>query len=204
MVGKILGHYEVLEPLGAGGMGKVYRARDTKLERDVAIKVLPHELAADPDRLARFEREAKLLAALNHSNIGAIHGLEEADGVHFLVLELIDGETADSRFLAFAERVVEVDSGSVHLVTTHEGQDLSGTFSPDDRLLYVMSDRTGEATEIFAIPVEGEGGGGKVTRITRGGASFGFVDPDNQYLYYSDEGSAPSIWRFPLPAVSRS
>ena len=86
LTGKTFSHYEILAPLGAGGMGEVYRARDTKLEREVAIKVLPDELAADPDRLARFEREAKLLAALNHTNIGAIYGLEEADNVRFLVL----------------------------------------------------------------------------------------------------------------------
>ena len=67
MVGKTLGPYKILEPLGAGGMGEVYRARDTKLDRDVAIKVLPEDFAADPDRLARFEREAKLLASLNHA-----------------------------------------------------------------------------------------------------------------------------------------
>ncbi len=72
MVGKTLGHYEILEPLGKGGMGEVYRARDTKLDRDVAIKVLPEDFAADQDRLARFEREAKLLASLNHANIAAI------------------------------------------------------------------------------------------------------------------------------------
>ena len=74
MVGKTLGHYEILEPLGAGGMGEVYRARDTKLNRDVAIKVLPPLLADDPERLARLQREAQLLAALNHPNIAAIYG----------------------------------------------------------------------------------------------------------------------------------
>jgi len=97
VVGKTLSHYEIRDSLGAGGMGEVYRARDTKLDRDVAIKVLPDELAADPDRLARFEREAKLLAALSHANIGAIHGLEESDGIRFLVLELIEGETLEQR-----------------------------------------------------------------------------------------------------------
>ncbi len=87
MVGKTLGHYEILEPLGKGGMGEVYRARDTKLKREVAIKVLPEELSADPDRLARLEREAHLLAALNHPNIATIHALEEDQGTRFLVLE---------------------------------------------------------------------------------------------------------------------
>ncbi len=84
VVGKTLGHYEILEPLGKGGMGEVYRARDTKLNRDVAIKVLPQDFATDPERLARLQREAQLLAALNHPNIAAIHGLEDADGIHFL------------------------------------------------------------------------------------------------------------------------
>ncbi len=93
MVGKTLGHYEILEPLGKGGMGEVYRARDTKLDRDVAIKVLHENLAADSALLARFEREARLLAALNHPNIAVIHGLEEASGVRFLVLELVAGES---------------------------------------------------------------------------------------------------------------
>ena len=78
MVGKTLGHYEILEPLGAGGMGEVYRARDTTLDRDVAIKVLPEDFAADPDRLARFEREAKLLASLNHANIAARQDIQSA------------------------------------------------------------------------------------------------------------------------------
>ncbi len=76
MIGKTLGHYEILEPLGAGGMGEVYRARDTKLERDVAITVLPEDSATDQHRLARFEREAKLLASLNHANIDVIYHRE--------------------------------------------------------------------------------------------------------------------------------
>ena len=79
--------------LGAGGMGEVYRAHDPELGRDVAIKVLPREFTSDPDRLARFEREARMLAALNHPNICGIYGVEEADGIRFLVLELVEGET---------------------------------------------------------------------------------------------------------------
>ena len=89
--GRRLGPYEILAPLGAGGMGEVYRARDTKLSREVAIKVLPPEVARSPDRLARFQREAQLLASLNHPHIAAIYGLEEADGSPFLVLELVTG-----------------------------------------------------------------------------------------------------------------
>ena len=93
MIGKTLAHYEITSQLGKGGMGEVYRAKDQKLGRDVAIKVLPEEFARNPERVARFEREAKLLASLNHPNIAAIHGLEEADGTSFLVMELVEGET---------------------------------------------------------------------------------------------------------------
>ena len=91
--GTRLGVYEVAAPLGAGGMGEVYRARDTKLGRDVALKLLPGTFNRDPERLARFEREAQLLAALNHPHIGAIYGLDESAGTQFLVLELVEGET---------------------------------------------------------------------------------------------------------------
>ncbi len=97
VVGKTLGHYEILEPLGKGGMGEVYRARDTKLDRDVAIKVLPEDFAADADRLARFEREAKLLASLNHANIAAIYGLEDEGDQRFIVMEVVEGETLAER-----------------------------------------------------------------------------------------------------------
>jgi serine/threonine protein kinase len=94
MIGKTLGHYKIGDqPLGKGGMGEVYRAKDLNLGRDVAIKVLPEEFARDADRVARFQREAKLLASLNHPNIAAIHGLEESGGTNFLVLELVEGET---------------------------------------------------------------------------------------------------------------
>ena len=96
--GTRLGVYEISAPIGAGGMGEVYRARTTlNFRRDVAVKVLPEAFADAPDRLARFEREAKLLAALNHPNIAAIHGLEESDGVRFLVLELVPGDTLFDR-----------------------------------------------------------------------------------------------------------
>ena len=95
--GTRLGHYEVAESIGVGGMGEVYRALDTKLERDVAIKVLPEEFTRDEDRLARFEREAKLLASLNHPHIATLHGLENVDGTRFLVMELVEGETLAER-----------------------------------------------------------------------------------------------------------
>ena len=95
--GSSLGAYSVIAKIGEGGMGEVYQARDTKLDRDVALKVLSEAFTSDPDRLARFEREAKVLASLNHPNIGTIYGLEEAEGVKALVLELIEGPTLADR-----------------------------------------------------------------------------------------------------------
>lgn len=95
--GTRLGPHEVLGSLGAGGMGEVYRARDTKLGREVALKVLPSEFTADPVRLARFEREAKVLASLNHPNIATVHGLEDSGGVRALVMELVESDDLAQR-----------------------------------------------------------------------------------------------------------
>jgi serine/threonine protein kinase len=115
--GTRLGTYEIVSPLGAGGMGVVYRARDTKLGRDVALKLLPPTFTHDPERLARFRREAQVLASLNHPHIGAIYDLDEANGQPFLVLELVDGESLDTRIargsipldeaLAIAKQIAE-------------------------------------------------------------------------------------------------
>jgi Tol biopolymer transport system component len=129
LTGRRLGGYQVQARLGAGGMGVVYRARDTKLGRDVAIKILPHVFTSDPERLARFEREARMLAALNHPHIGAIYGVEEAEGVRALVLELVEGDTLADRLqrgpvpvaeaLAIARQIAEAleaahEKGIIH------------------------------------------------------------------------------------------
>ena len=95
--GTKLGSYEILSPLGAGGMGEVYRARDAKLNREVAIKVLPEAVAEDAERLARFQREAQVLASLNHPHIAHIYGLEESGTTRGLVMELVEGETLADR-----------------------------------------------------------------------------------------------------------
>lgn len=95
--GHHLGPYEILSAIGAGGMGEVYRARDSKLGRDVALKVLPQAFARDADRMARFQREAKVLASLNHPNIATIHGLEDSGSTHALVMELVEGPTLADR-----------------------------------------------------------------------------------------------------------
>jgi serine/threonine-protein kinase len=99
MLNRQIGPYTIVAPLGAGGMGEVYRARDSKLERDVAIKILPSHFTADPERRSRFAREARLLATLNHPHIGAIYGLEESDSVSALVLELVEGPTLADRLV---------------------------------------------------------------------------------------------------------
>src|SRR6266478_6079072 len=122
--GDRLGPYEILAPIGAGGMGEVYKARDSRLEREVAIKVLPAVLAQDPERLARFEREAKVLASLNHPNIAQIYGVEESDGVRALVMELVPGETLKGplpleRALNYAKQIADAleaahDKGITH------------------------------------------------------------------------------------------
>ena len=129
LVGARVGPYAIAARIGEGGMGEVYRAHDSKLGRDVAIKILPHIFTADPERLARFAREARVLAALNHPHIGAIYGLEDADGVPALVLELVDGETLADRIargplalqesLTFARQIAEAldaahEKGIVH------------------------------------------------------------------------------------------
>ena len=95
MIGQTLSHFKITAKLGEGGMGAVYRAEDTKLGREVAIKVLPEEFTASRERLARFEREARALAALNHPNIVTLHSVEEADGYHFLTMELVEGQSLD-------------------------------------------------------------------------------------------------------------
>ena len=127
--GTRLGPYDILAPLGAGGMGEVYRATDTRLKRQVAVKILPAAVAADPDRLARFQREAEVLASLNHPHIAAIYGLEDAAGVNALVMELVDGPTLADRIaqgplpideaLAIARQIAEAleaahEQGIIH------------------------------------------------------------------------------------------
>ena len=102
-----LGPYEILAPIGSGGMGEVYRAKDLRLKRDVAIKVLPQEFSQDSDRLARFQREAEVLATLSHPNIGGIYGLEQNPGA--LVLELVEGPTLADRLQAAARSDREPD-----------------------------------------------------------------------------------------------
>ncbi len=129
MIGKKLASFEITELLGKGGMGEVYRATDTKLGRDVALKVLPAEMARDPERLERFQREARAVAALNHPHIVTLHSVEQAEGIHFLTMELVEGQSLDrlvpsgglpvGRILAVAAALADAlaaahDKGIIH------------------------------------------------------------------------------------------
>jgi serine/threonine-protein kinase len=143
--GARLGPYAISGTLGAGGMGEVYRARDTKLDREVAIKVLPAAFTADAERLARFKREAQVLASLNHPNIAAIHGLEEADGKPFLVLELVEGEDLAERLkrgavpvedaIAIAKQVAEaLEEAHEHGIVHRDLKPANVKVTPGDRV----------------------------------------------------------------------
>jgi serine/threonine protein kinase len=122
--GQRLGAYAIVAPLGAGGMGEVYRATDTRLHRDVALKVLPREMATDPERLARFQREARAVAALNHPNIVVLYSVEESEGLPFLTMEFVPGESLDRQISAGglpAEKIVEIARALADaLVSAHE------------------------------------------------------------------------------------
>ncbi len=139
-----LGPYEILGPLGSGGMGEVHRARDTRLGRDVAIKTLPEAFAGDAERLARFEREARLLASLSHPNIAAIHGLEESGGARYLVLEFVEGETLAARLARGALPVAEaLEVGrqiAAGVEAAHEGGAVHRDLKPGNVMLTPSGD----------------------------------------------------------------
>ena len=126
-----LGPYEILGPLGAGGMGEVYRAHDSRLARDVAIKALPTSFSQDPDRLARFEREAKLLASLSHPNIAGIHGLEESPSGRYLILELVEGETLADRLARGALPIDEAIAVGMQMAAALEAAHEAGVIHRD-------------------------------------------------------------------------
>ncbi len=136
--GTRFGNYEIGEAIGAGGMGEVYRATDTTLERDVAIKTLPRELAQEPDRLARFEREAKLLATLNHAHIGAIYGLDAHDGKQFIVMELVEGITLEEKLKAGALAVDDALRIALQIAEALEAAHAKGVVHRDLKPANVM------------------------------------------------------------------
>ncbi len=169
MIGRTLLHYRVASAIGAGGMGEVYRATDTKLGRDIALKVLPPEMARDPERLARFQREARSVAALNHPHIVTIFSVEEANGVHFLTMELVEGQSLERLIPACGlpvERIVEIASALADALTAaHEKGIVHRDLKPANVMLTddgrvkvldfglakdVRADRSSDATQTFA------------------------------------------------------
>jgi eukaryotic-like serine/threonine-protein kinase len=158
--GSRLGPYEILAPLGAGGMGEVWRARDSRLDRDVAIKVLPASFASDTERLARFEREAKLLASLNHPHIAAIYGVEEAAGGRALVMELVEGETLAERLTRGPLPLEECLPIARQIATALEAAHERGVVHRDLKPANVKLDRDGQVKVLdfgLAKAVEAEG-----------------------------------------------
>ena len=161
--GSRLGPYEIVAPLGAGGMGEVYRARDPKLGRDVAIKLLPDAFAQDPERLARFEREAKLLASLQHANIAVLHGLEESDGRRYLVMQCVEGESLAERLARGPLSQTDTLEVTVAIAAALEAAHESGIVHRDLKPGNVMVTPTGDVRVLdFGLAKGGAGASGDV------------------------------------------
>jgi eukaryotic-like serine/threonine-protein kinase len=166
--GTKLGPYEIQSPLGAGGMGEVYRARDTRLNRDVALKILPSEVAGDPDRRARFEREARTVAALSHPNIVALYEVGNADGVEYTVSELVDGETLRARMKQGPMRVREVVELAAQIADGMAAAHAAGIVHRDLKPENVMVTRDGRVKILDfglarAMPTAASSGSNKVS-----------------------------------------
>lgn len=145
MIGKTLAHYEITALLGKGGMGEVYHARDGKLGRDVAIKILPVELSGDAERRARFEREARTLASLQHPNVASIYGFEEVNGTRFLVMELVEGGDLSSRLAHGAIPLDETKRIARQIATGLEAAHERGIVHRDLKPANIMINDAGEA-----------------------------------------------------------
>ncbi len=209
MIGRSLGGYRLEALLGAGGMGEVYRARDMKLGRDVAIKILPRAFTSDPDRLARFEREARLLAALNHPNICAIYGIEDADDVRFLILELVNGDTLAERLadgahaLSIHEAIAIGRQMAEALEVAHDKGIIHRDLKPAN--VKITSDGVVKVLDFgLAKAVGGEGAGPDLTHVsepTRSGMRAGVVMGTAAYMSPEQARGLPvdkrtDIWAF--------
>src|ERR1700737_2373926 len=201
--GTRLGPYEILAPLGAGGMGEVYRARDTKLDREVAIKVLPAALAQDPERLARFEREAKVLASLNHPNIAQIYGIEESNGVRALVMELVPGQTLKGPLpletaLNYAKQIAEALEAAHEKGITHRDLKPANIMITPAGVVKVLDFGLAAVTQPSATS---EGAPTNSPPLTRGARQAGMIMGTAAYMSPEQASGTPvdkraDIWSF--------
>jgi eukaryotic-like serine/threonine-protein kinase len=185
--GTVLGQYEIRAPLGAGGMGEVYRAHDTRLDREVAVKVLPESFSSDPDRLHRFEQEARAVAALNHPNILAVYQMATQDGVSYLVSELLEGETLRERLSRGAVPVRKtIDyAGQIArgLAAAHEKGIVHRDLKPEN--LFVTNDGRLKILDFGLAklnpPVDSSNAGATLTQATEAGTvmgTAGYMSPE--------------------------
>src|SRR5829696_4675257 len=204
MVGRSLGGYSLQALLGAGGMGEVYRARDATLQREVAIKILPRAFTSDPAWLARFEREARMLAALNHPNICAIHGFEEADGIRFLILELVEGETLATKVpLPLGEALTIARQIAGALEAAHDKRIVHRDLKPAN--ITITADGVVKVLDFgLAKSVGGDGSSPELTNAPgaiRGGGAEGAVIGTAAYMSPEQARGLPvdkrtDIWAF--------
>ena len=199
--GAKVGPYEIVGALGAGGMGEVYQARDTRLDRTVAIKALPQAFAADPGRLARFEREAKLLASLNHPNIAGIHGIVDSDGVPHLVLEFVAGETLAARLARGPLAAPEALAIATQIASAIEAAHERGVIHRDLKPNNVMVTPAGTVKVLdFGIAKDAsaaQDGGGTLSEITSEGAVIGtaaYMSPEQARGQTVDRRA--DVWAF--------
>jgi serine/threonine protein kinase len=207
ITGTKLESFEIIDLLGAGGMGEVYRARDTRLNRAVAIKVLPEAFANDPDRLARFQREGQVLAALSHPNIGVIHGIHESRGTRFLVLELVEGETLAARLkrgtVPLDEALGLLKQVAAALEAAHEKGILHRDLKPaniqitPDGVVKVLDFGLAKMFETEAAPVEPSNSPTLIASQTVGGAILGtaaYMSPEQARGRTVDKRT--DVWAF--------